>query len=112
MLLVSQPPDSSARLIRRPVHEPLLAPPPLPNSPHPGLAPPCPADILLSWDYWELERKMSEGGGPISELPTIPKQFCSVDVRQKPLARRCRPAEATVCCAQHSTRVGLYTPQA
>jgi hypothetical protein len=25
---------------------------------------------------------MSEGGGPISELPTIPKQFCSVEVRQ------------------------------
>lgn len=36
-------------------------------------------DILLSWDYWELERKMAEGGGPISELPTIPKQFPGVD---------------------------------
>ncbi|KAL4853029.1 putative helicase MAGATAMA 3 [Chlorella vulgaris] len=37
------------------------------------------ADILLSWDYWELERKMADGGGPIAELPTIPKQFASVE---------------------------------
>ncbi|PSC70977.1 putative helicase MAGATAMA 3 [Micractinium conductrix] len=36
-------------------------------------------DILISWDYWELERKMAEGGGPIAELPTIPKQFATVD---------------------------------
>ncbi|KAL4448164.1 hypothetical protein ABPG75_005383 [Micractinium tetrahymenae] len=36
-------------------------------------------DILLSWDYWELERKMAEGGGPISDLPTIPKQFALVE---------------------------------
>lgn len=40
----------------------------------------CPTDILISWDYWELERKMAEGGGPIAELPTIPKQFATVDV--------------------------------
>ena len=38
------------------------------------------ADILLSWDYWQLEREMAEGGGPIAELPTIPRQFASVEV--------------------------------
>ena len=38
------------------------------------------ADVLLSWDYWALERQMAEGGGPIAELPTIPKQFGSVEV--------------------------------
>ena len=65
------------------------APPPHNLPTHPWAHPALPADILLSWDYWELERKMSEGGGPISELPTIPKQFCSVEVRQ-PLARRPR----------------------
>ncbi|PRW45131.1 putative helicase MAGATAMA 3 [Chlorella sorokiniana] len=36
-------------------------------------------DVLLSWDYWELEQRMAEGGGPIAELPTIPKQFASVE---------------------------------
>ncbi|KAI7846383.1 hypothetical protein COHA_000094 [Chlorella ohadii] len=36
-------------------------------------------DVLLSWDYWELERRMAEGGGPIAELPTIPKQFATVE---------------------------------
>ena len=36
--------------------------------------------MLLSWDYWELERRMAEGGGPIAELPTIPKQFATVEV--------------------------------
>lgn len=47
----------------------------------PGRAAPSPADVLLSWDYWDLERRMAEGGGPIAELPTIPKQFASVEVR-------------------------------
>ncbi|EFN56459.1 hypothetical protein CHLNCDRAFT_57676 [Chlorella variabilis] len=36
-------------------------------------------NILLSWDYWELERRMADGGGPIAELPTIPQQFSSVE---------------------------------
>lgn len=37
-------------------------------------------DILLSWDYWELERSCRNGGGPIEELPTIPIQFSSAEV--------------------------------
>lgn len=62
---------------------------------------PSPADILLSWDYWELERKMSAGGGPISELPTIPQHFTSVEVGLVPTVTR-RERRAPVlplrCC--------------
>lgn len=53
----------------------------------------APADVLLSWDYWELERRMAEGGGPIAELPTIPKQFASVEVGRW-AALRCLPGMA------------------
>lgn len=37
-------------------------------------------DILLSWDYWDLGRELEAGRGPISELPSIPSAFSSVDV--------------------------------
>lgn len=37
-------------------------------------------DILLSWDYWQLERDVAEGKGPITELPTIPSTFPSIQV--------------------------------
>ena len=37
-------------------------------------------DIVLSWNYWELEAKLTAGKGPILELPTIPKQFGTPEV--------------------------------
>ena len=36
-------------------------------------------DVLLSWDYWELEKNASEGRGLFDKLPTIPVRFSSVD---------------------------------
>lgn len=38
-------------------------------------------DILLSWDYWEVERNLTQGKGPIKKLPTIPKHFATPEVR-------------------------------
>ncbi|RMZ53306.1 hypothetical protein APUTEX25_004794 [Auxenochlorella protothecoides] len=35
-------------------------------------------EIVQSWDYWQLERDVTDGKGPISQLPTIPKTFSSV----------------------------------
>lgn len=39
-------------------------------------------DIILSWDYWRLDRAIAAGKGPIEELPTIPLTFASVQVRR------------------------------
>ena len=59
------------------------------------------ADILLSWDYWETRRKLAEGEGVIAELPTIPKQFGSVEVRGgQGVAREC--VVCFVCSSMHS----------
>lgn len=37
-------------------------------------------EIVQSWDYWQLERDVTDGKGPITQLPTIPKTFSSVQV--------------------------------
>lgn len=38
-------------------------------------------NILLSWDYWHLERLSRDNKGPIDTLPNVPQKFSTVEVR-------------------------------
>lgn len=38
-------------------------------------------DIILNWDYYEISRAIAKGEGPIKDLPTVPHQFTSAEVR-------------------------------
>lgn len=46
-------------------------------------------DIVLSWDYWQIERDNLAGQGVLKgELPKVPLQFSNFEVRH---AKGCNP---------------------
>ena len=36
--------------------------------------------ILLSWDYWDLDKRTQEGEGAMQDLKAVPSTFSSVQV--------------------------------
>lgn len=36
--------------------------------------------ILLSWDYWDLDKRTEEGEGAMPNLKAVPSTFSSVQV--------------------------------
>ena len=36
--------------------------------------------IILSWDFWEIDRSVTQGGGVIPELEALPQSFDSAEV--------------------------------
>lgn len=46
--------------------------------------------IILSWDFWEIDRSVTHGGGVIPELEALPQSFDSAEVC-------CRATDPSIC---------------